>query len=311
MKKVKSKALTLLIILLFGASTLFGATLVVDDDAICMFGGCIHSCQSTMGISYKTIQSAINAASNNDTIEICKGTYNESVGVTQKKLTLKGVDGQSPSDVVIDANSSIGITIQKKSITLENFTVKSSNKHGIYGDGNAEGKHIFKHLIIEAGQRGIYLDKGQKQTFEDLNITAENFGIYASGNVNGNHTLKSISINSTGAGIYFENGFSSLSDSNITSTNDRGVVEKPDRNTTISNVEINAKKKGILFNLGANVDITVKNSSITSTQPNDGIYVSKAKKLTVDSVCIKKAKSGIYASRNVKEVDIPLLAFYT
>ncbi|MFK5882614.1 MAG: right-handed parallel beta-helix repeat-containing protein, partial [Sulfurospirillum sp.] len=473
----------------FSVSVLFASsTLVVDKNYIGV-GGTGINCEGFSTNTYETIQAAINDAGNGDTIEICSGTYNEAVVVDKKNLTLKGVDGQSPSDVVMDAGSNIGITLKKKNITLENFKVKSSNNYGIYGNYNAKGEHTFKHLIIDANSRGIYLDNGSKQTFEDLDITAGDIGIYTDANVNGEHTFKNITIHSTGNAIqidkggksfeslnltsdngrgidvvdtpadltfkdirihskwegiltrynakgeksfndikissqgksiyvdggkkatfdnieanssndigiylsanpkgdhtfnhitinaknealyvgkggktftnlklnssdsrgldiedtttdldiehvfinsknegillrynvsgdkilkdinvtsggtciYAEKGFSSLTDANLTSSGDRGVREATYRDTTITNVKINAKKEGILFDWGNNVDITVKNSSITSTDPNDGIYASRSKHFTVDSVCIKKAKRGIYAPWDVRNVVI-------
>src|SRR5918998_6125977 len=56
------------------------ATLVVDDNMTCP------------GAAFNTIQSAVNAAAPGDTIQVCAGTYNESVNIPAalSGLTLSG-----------------------------------------------------------------------------------------------------------------------------------------------------------------------------------------------------------------------------
>ena len=61
------------------ASTVSAATLYVNPDGVC---GGNSPC-------YTTIQAAINAANNGDTIKVADATYNEAVDIN-KSLTLQG-----------------------------------------------------------------------------------------------------------------------------------------------------------------------------------------------------------------------------
>ncbi len=304
MKKVKSKALTLLTVLLLSASTLFGATLVVDNTPECsiinFMGICIGGYKDcTGGNNYKdTIQDALNDANANDTIEICSGAYEEAVTVDKDNLTLKGVDGQSPEDVLVDADSNIGITLKKSNIALENFKVKSSGNHGIYGNYYAIGKHTFKHLIIEANNRGIYLDNGSDQTFESLNITAGDIGIYTDSNVNGDHTYKNITIHSTSNAIQIDKGGKSFENLNLTSDNGRGIdVVSTSEDLTFEDISIHSKQEGILTRYNATGEKSFNNINISSE--GKSIYVDGGKKATFDNIEVNSSNDmGIYLSAN-------------
>ncbi|PWB55888.1 MAG: hypothetical protein C3F06_01855 [Candidatus Methanoperedenaceae archaeon] len=69
------------------------------------------------GCEYSTIQKAINASSNGDTILVHSGTYFENVKVN-KKLTLRGIG----NPVVDTGGSGSAITLSANGITLEGFT---------------------------------------------------------------------------------------------------------------------------------------------------------------------------------------------
>src|SRR4030066_2317802 len=74
------------------------------------------------GCAYSSIQKAINASSNGDTILVKSGTYYENVKVN-KKLTLRGI-----GNPVVDARTSgSAITLSANGITLKGFTATGSN----------------------------------------------------------------------------------------------------------------------------------------------------------------------------------------
>jgi hypothetical protein len=83
---------------------------------------------------YKTIQSAVNAASNNDVIQVASGTYSEEVTIG-KPLSLLGRDSQS---TIIDAtNLAHGIFVDGydhpglNNVTIAGFTVENALFEGI------------------------------------------------------------------------------------------------------------------------------------------------------------------------------------
>jgi hypothetical protein len=95
--QMNSKRLTFLLgltlIIALGVAPLFGgrvaafATITVDDDGA-----------QCPGASFNTIQAAVNAAAPGSTIQVCPGTYNESVDIpaTLSGLTLSGAQAGNP-----------------------------------------------------------------------------------------------------------------------------------------------------------------------------------------------------------------------
>ena len=102
------------------ASTVSAATLYVNPDGVC---GGNSPC-------YTTIQAAINAANNGDTIKVADATYNEAVDIN-KSLTLQGaqagVDARTRSGSESTITNSCGpVRIEADNVTLDGFTVEGS-----------------------------------------------------------------------------------------------------------------------------------------------------------------------------------------
>ncbi len=72
--------------------------------------------------TYKTIQSAVNAAVAGDTILVQTGTYNENV-VVAKAVTIKAASGATP---VVDAGSRGPAFRVKAAATIDGFTIRNS-----------------------------------------------------------------------------------------------------------------------------------------------------------------------------------------
>ena len=60
---------------------------------------------------YATIQAAVNAAADGDTIEIAAGTYTEDVAVTGKALTIDGVENGSVNSVTLNGQVTVAGTL--------------------------------------------------------------------------------------------------------------------------------------------------------------------------------------------------------
>ncbi|MDX1810171.1 MAG: LamG-like jellyroll fold domain-containing protein [Sulfurospirillaceae bacterium] len=257
----------------------------------------VFSCVNTSH-PYNTIQGALNASRHGDTIEICSGTYNESLNINENDLTIKGVSGQAIDDVVINAGNNIGITLSKKNITLENFKLISTNNYGIYGDNHGKGDHVFRKLIIEAGNRGIYLTNGNKQTFEDLNITAGDIGIYTSYDVKGDHTYNNITINSKDNAIQADNGGLSFENLNLTSTNGMGIdIGNTSKDLLFQHIAISSKNEGIYTT--SNVSGQKIFNDINISSQATGISVNGGKQVSLDYIDVNSSNNmGIYLAYN-------------
>jgi len=159
---------------------------------------------------YSTIQAAINAARDNDTILVASGTYYENV-VVDKSVTLAG---EGRSDTIIDGNKNWHVvTITVNNVELSGFTIQNGivepgwgyqgismqNVNGcvirdnsivnnligiklIYSDGNTiEGN------LITDNEYGIRLDYSDDNTFVANNVKSNTvYGIFlrdSNGNV--------------------------------------------------------------------------------------------------------------------------------
>ena len=138
---------------------------------------------------YSTIQAAINAAIDGDTIAVKSGTYNENV-VLDKKVKLSGE--LSGSTIVNGLGSDHALTITNgKDILIERFTFQSKDKYAIYCSGINQITATFKNLIVKDSGRGVVAE-------ENCRLTILNSLIYNNKN----------SEKTDGAGILVKNNFS-------------------------------------------------------------------------------------------------------
>ena len=112
-----------LAVLLFSWTVVGATTWVVDDD-----GGA--------GVDFTSIQAAINAASDGDTITVAAGLYNEALNVN-KELTITGAgSGAVTINVVGGSYNNSGIYVSADNVSLSGFTavgslVSSTPRYGI------------------------------------------------------------------------------------------------------------------------------------------------------------------------------------
>ncbi len=195
----------------------------------------VGSCEG--GKYYSTIKSAIKIAKAKDTVEICEGIYNESVDISKKNLTLRGIGNKE--NIVINSGSLVGMRLGDDS-KIYNLKIISKSD-GIVSVSNIYGKHIFKDLIIEAGNRGIYIENGTEHSFENLKI------------------------NSRYSSIYLKNGATFFKNLDLTSTNSMGISINNSRNNIIfQNITIKSMGTGIEASRGVNGEHTLSNITINS-----------------------------------------------
>jgi uncharacterized repeat protein (TIGR01451 family) len=94
----------------------------------------LHVCSSC---PYKKIQKAIDAASSGDTVMVAQGTYDETVKIINKDITLLGGYTSSdwetqgdPSTTIIDANGAgATVEVQGANAVVDNFTITGGAGH--------------------------------------------------------------------------------------------------------------------------------------------------------------------------------------
>ena len=161
---------------------------------------------TTGDIYYSTIQSAVDAASDDDEIIVCPGTYSESVDVFNKSLSIRSYSG-NPADTIVDAsggdhgfevetgysNAYVSITgftitgatgVQMSGILLFETDYANISNNNIYGNNHGIWSWRSNHNTIENNnvtsnsKWGIYLYNSSYNTIRYNNVSNNDRGIY-------------------------------------------------------------------------------------------------------------------------------------
>ena len=88
---------------------------------------------------YATIQAAVNAAADGDTIEIAAGTYTEDVTITGKALTIDGVENGSANSVTLNGQITVAGTLNG-AFAITDLNINATGKdYGVLVSANSIG----------------------------------------------------------------------------------------------------------------------------------------------------------------------------
>lgn len=125
---------------------------------------------------YSSIQEAVDASQEGDTVLVSPGTYNEAVTIDVDDITLRGTDRNA---VVLDGRTldASGITVLSKDVTVANLTVRNFQQNGVLVTGlNDNGTGLGR------GSDGYQTLDPEKfpplEGFAVRYVTAENNGLY-------------------------------------------------------------------------------------------------------------------------------------
>ena len=163
MKKIVISAVVSMMLLLtsvtFSTAMNENKTIYVDDDG---------------GADYTTIQDAIDAASDGDTVYVYEGTYYENLQI-DKTIFLTGED--KSETIIYGENSSNVVKVTANSVNIEGFSVKNGFDTGIYVFDSVDTS-ISDCIITSNSGRGIHLDLAKKASISHCIISSnEEFGI--------------------------------------------------------------------------------------------------------------------------------------
>lgn len=187
-------------------------------------------------VDYSTIQAAINAAINGDTIAVKAGTYNENV-IINKSIKLVG---EFPMSIIIDGQGNgNAITITDgNDVLIQRIVIKSKDKYGIYCNSENAIKLTLKNSTLKDSGWGLVAEN-------NCQITILNDLIYNNRN----------SANTDGAGILIKNnstyGIISKIINNTIDDNYHGIWSENASTKTMNNiVTSNIGTKGTIANMG-------------------------------------------------------------
>jgi len=206
------------------------------------------------GVTYPTIQDAINAAVDGDTIQVGPGTYEENLTIGVSNLTLESTDGAAVTTI------EGAITISAHDVTVDGFTMKHTTTIMTISAPNATVKNNI--LTADTCIMGIVVGAaGAEITGNELDI---NTTMYLSGGASD----CTLSNNAFGAGINLMDG-------------DKSNV------TIIDNTIIGSEYEGINFEGGRTYsDILIEGNTISQTTLGDAIGICV--RGTVTNLVIKR-----------------------
>ena len=200
------------------------------------------------GGDYTTIQSAISAASNGDTIQVAAGTYyaNTSVGLLSvtKSLTFLGPNaGINPNTgsrvgeavIVNDVDDEAPVQINNtQSVVMNGFTINSGSGDGGIWNRSTNSATLSYNVVNTSGARGITLEGGGNNiNILHNQIYGETYGI----NI-GSGAYSSVSINN-----------------NVIDSTDHwyGIFATGSADSAIDGLELNNNHFSALSNIAASV----------------------------------------------------------
>ena len=220
------------------------------------------------GINYDTIQKAIDAAGDGETITVYSGIYEENIEFNNKNIIVRSTDPSDPTIVaatVIDGGGS-GSVVQfvggDESI-LEGFTIRNGNSGGYGGgifilssDPTITGNAISDNTAHLKGA-GIFM------TFSDPTI-------------NGNTITSNTVTTEDGGGIFMSNSSPTITDNSITYNQacggGGGIYVDNDSSPTITGNTINDNKavKGGGIHINNDSSPTITGNTITNNKTFGG-----------------------------------------
>ncbi|MCJ7571525.1 MAG: right-handed parallel beta-helix repeat-containing protein [Candidatus Thermoplasmatota archaeon] len=224
---------------------------------------------------YKTIQEAIDSASEGDTIYIFGGFYQENIIVDKKLKITGGIDEvETIVDSRFDRRYIIEITadeVELKGLTVSDADGKTTSPIGALICLKSDNNKIINNFVKNTDSYGIYLD-----------LTSNENLIY-------NNT-----INKTKVGIYsYSSSTNDIANNEISNCSEYGIhVESVSENTRLYGNYINICKIGIYIQNCGNVNIT-NNTLSNNTDYAIHLYNSD-KSLIENNYFYNNTGDGVY-----------------
>jgi len=228
---------------------------------------------------YPTIQEAINAASDGDTIFVCNGTYYENVFVS-KAITLIG---ESKEGTIIDGGGvRTTVEVHVNNVTITGFTIENSNiplSSGIeiY---NSNYVNIIDNIITNNNGYGVEIYGSSYLNTVSDNIITNNqvVGILIydpNGKAGWNVVKANRIINNSGSGIVLTESHTNTLEANVVTSQGTGIFLNLAANNTIKNNLIANNQKGIyLWGYPTLGNSFFHNNFINNTYQAYGEYIS-------------------------------------
>ena len=256
----------------------------------------------------ESIQAAVDAANNGDSIIVRDGTYTENVDVNVDNLTIQSENGSDSTIVqAADYNDHV-FEVQANYVNINGFTVKGALlKTGIYFN-NINNCDILNNIALN-NKYGIYLRYSSNNNLTNNKMSGNNYNFYVYGYSLSNYIQNIDTTNKVdGKPIYYwideqnkqipsNAGYVGVVNStnitvrDLTVTNSgQGVLFAYTENSTIENVTISYCSSGIYLHFSNKNNVTNNNVLWTG----NGIYFSDSSENLISNNSVSKGANGLY-----------------
>lgn len=223
--------------------------------------------------NYSTIQGAIDAAGNNDTIAVNSGTYHENI-IIDKPVILKGIDSGNGQPIVDGQNGYAAFDITANCVTLQGFWTTDA-VYGIFIE--SQFNNVSLNTVSDNSlESGIYIHDpnnnvslntannnkygirlySSNNTITGNNVSNNQYGIFISGSSN-NIVYGNTAYNNSQGGIYSGDGSNNNNlSNNIVNNNIGGIFISGSDNNISYNIANNDNSYGIYFYNSSNNSIS-------------------------------------------------------
>lgn len=221
--------------------------------------------------NYSSIQAAVNAASNGDTVYVYDGTYYENIMIDDKSINLVGEDRNS---TIIDGmRKDDAISISANNVVISSFTIKNSNICGVSLSSQSPNSIIKGNIIKNNNRYGIQCSLSSNNTIYGNTITDQESGIvlddYSYNHaIYGNNNITGNTVKNSRWGIRLDVSNNNIITANILMDNDEGIrlVSSSGGNNTITANTFIGNKYGIVLSKSDSGNIISNNIFSNNTK---------------------------------------------
>ncbi|MFY1112562.1 MAG: NosD domain-containing protein [Methanosarcinaceae archaeon] len=266
---------------------------------------------------FESIQDAVNAAYDGDTVLVYAGMYTENVDVDKANITIRSESG-NPLDTVVQAVDSPQVfSVTSDRVIISGFSIKGADNSGsgirLTGveycliennelSNNEEGiwlgfssNNALSNNTAPNNKYGIYLLYSYNNTLENNTALNNNCGIYLLAFSDSN-TLNNNTASNNDNGIFLDSSSSNTLSINTASNNQNGMYLRDSNNNTLNNNTASNNDNGIF--LDSSSINTLSNNKVSSSEY--GIFLEDSRNNALENNIASSTKYGIHLkdSRN-------------